>query len=90
MDQLVAVNRSNWKVVFRSNDNRIVLYNQHLNEFRTTDSTSTQPGQWSSISYFHILENYLMNNRQANYLMNQNFCLTVILINISPFKKRLV
>ncbi|KAK8878197.1 putative serine/threonine-protein kinase iks1 [Tritrichomonas musculus] len=66
MDQLVAVNRSNWKVVFRSNDNRIVLYNQHLNEFRTTDSTSTQPGQWSSISYFHILENYLMNRSNEN------------------------
>lgn len=62
MNQLVAVNRNNWKVVFRSNDNRVVLYNPQSHEFRTTNSTSSSTShssQWSSLTYFEILEDHL-------------------------------
>lgn len=60
MDQLVAVDRSNWKVVFRSNDNRIILYNPNSHELRTSRSSTPHSEQWSSLSYFEILEYYLM------------------------------
>lgn len=67
MDQLVAVDRSNWKLVFRSNDNRIVLYNPNSHEFRTSNSPlSPHSTQWSSRTYFEILEDHMINANQQN------------------------